>query len=210
MKTIDCIKERYSVREYKLKDVKIDLVNEILDIARFAPSSGNLQNWVVIIVTNRDKRIKIAKICADQTWMANAPVHLIICNDHNVVKREYGQRGLRYSIMNVSAFIQNILLLAHDEGLGACWVSAFSENSLRKVVEISENLTPESVITLGYPDEKPGKRKRFEVRDFVFFDKGGNKNFTPLPKTEKITENIKEKTNVVKNKFKDFLKNFKK
>ena len=74
--------ERCSVRDYQDKAISIETILEILNIAKNSPSSGNLQNWRFIIVTDESKRNEIAIACLNQVWMAKAPIHIIICNDY--------------------------------------------------------------------------------------------------------------------------------
>ena len=95
---------RRSIRKYKDKELPVSLVGEILDLARFSPSSGNLQNWKVVIVTDLDKRQEIADACLQQDWMVEAPVFLAICNDYKDVRKHYGKIGKMFSIQNCANF----------------------------------------------------------------------------------------------------------
>ena len=128
MNVIDCIKKRRSVRNFIDKDVGMDLLGQILEAGTFAPSSGNLQNWFFILVTDQALKDQLAASCLNQNWLAKAPILIIVVADPNKVEREYNERGKKiYSIQNASAAIQNMLLAATELGLGSCWVSAFDE-----------------------------------------------------------------------------------
>ena len=78
MEIADAIKQRCSVRKYKGKEVKIEDVLKLLNLAKEAPSSGNLQNWRFIVVTDEKKRKEISVACLNQSWMNEAPVHIVI------------------------------------------------------------------------------------------------------------------------------------
>ena len=129
MEALECIYTRRSIRKYLSQHVEWEKVGNILEAGRVAPSAGNLQNWRFIVVMDRGKREKIAELCLGQHWMSSAPVHIIICSQPGTCKRFYGTRGEKlYCIQNCAAVAENMLLAAHAQGLGGCWVSAFDED----------------------------------------------------------------------------------
>ena len=150
MQLQDAILKRRSIRRYKEKDVPVSLVGDILDVAKHAPSSGNLQNWKFIIVTDLEKREKLAEASLEQYWMIEAPVHIVICNDYQKVKAHYGKMGRMYSIQNCAAVAYGIMLLAAEKGLGSCWIGAFDPDAVQRELEIPDEMDPEIIITLGY------------------------------------------------------------
>jgi len=195
METRDAMRSCRSVNSYLDKKVNNDVVAEILDIAKNAPSSGNLQNWKVVVVDDKEKISKIATCCLDQRWISQAPVLIVICNDYENVNRMYGTRGKDlYSVQNCAAFIQNILLISKDFGLCSCWVGSYDPASLRSLLRIPDNVRPEAVITLGYSDEVK-KSTRNETHSFSFLNEYGNKISLKAPAsfiTEKM-ETVKKK-----------------
>jgi coenzyme F420-0:L-glutamate ligase/coenzyme F420-1:gamma-L-glutamate ligase len=76
------------------------------------------------------------------------------------------------AVQSLGAAIQNMLLVANVEGLGACWFSApsFCKETVRKVLEIPENVEPQALIAIGYPDEKVDVPKRRLLSDYCFGD----------------------------------------
>ena len=175
MQLKDAILKRRSIRRYKEKDVPVSLVGEILDLAKHAPSSGNLQNWKFVIVTDLEKREKLAEASLEQYWMLEAPVHIVICNDYEKVKDHYGKMGRLFSIQNCAAVAQNIMLLAAEKGLGTCWVGAFDPDAVQRELSIPEEMDPEIIITLGYSNEEKHKAVRLDLRYICYLDKWGNK-----------------------------------
>ncbi len=174
MQTEKAIKERRSVKKYLNKEVPLKHVLEVIDAAHYAPSSGNLQNWSFIIVKNQKTKEKISNCCLEQTWMQEAPVHIVVCSDRERLRKFYEQHTNTYSIQNCALAIQNLMLRAYSLKLGTCFVSGFSKMSLKHILNIPEGVEPEAVITLGYPAEKPlSKRTHIEV--FTFFERHGNR-----------------------------------
>ena len=183
---------RRSIRKYKEKAVPIELIGEILDLASFAPSAGNLQNWKILVVTDEAKKQQIAEACLQQDWMIEAPVLIVICNDYNDVKNHYGKLGKMYSIQNCAAFAFGILLAAYNSGLASCWVGAFDNEAVQRILDIPEDQDPEIIISLGYADEIKKPSLREDLRYITYFNNWGQ-NFTHFPShLEKLKQTIKK------------------
>jgi len=176
MDVVECIKTRRSIRKFLDIPVEWDKIGTIVDSGRYAPNSGNLQNWKFIIVLDEDKRKKIADACIQQLWIAKAPVHIIVCSEPEKAKRFYGIRGERlYTIQNSAAAVQNMLLTAHSLGLGACWVGAFDEDNLSSVLGTPDYIRPQAVIPIGYAGEKVPAPMQYQLENLAFIESWGNK-----------------------------------
>jgi nitroreductase len=150
----------------------MEKIGKILEAGRAAPSSGNLQNWMFIVVDDEGKRKKIAEACFQQDWMAKAPIHLVVCSKPLEAQRFYGIRGERlYSIQNAAAAAENMLLMAHDQGLGACWVGAFDEEHVKDILGIVKEARPQIIIPLGYADEEPLAPSKFKLDNIAYWNK---------------------------------------
>lgn len=191
------ILNRRSIRNYKVdKSVSNETIAEILDLARFAPSSGNLQNWKVILVSDPGRKEELATAALKQKWITTSPVLLVICNNLADVKRLYKDRGASlYSIQNVAVFVNNILLAAHNLGLSTCWIGAFDPNAVKMVLRIPEGVEPEVIIALGYAAEELEAPSRKTIDQFTFFETWGNseKNFGVFEKGKAKVGEVKSK-----------------
>ncbi len=166
------IHTRRSIRKYLDVPVPWDLVTRVVDSGRLAPNAGNLQNWKFIVVCGKEKREKLAEACLQQFWMAKAPVHIIVCSEPYKAKQYYGIRGERlYSVQNCAAAAANMLLAAHSFGLGACWVGAFDEDMVKRLLGCPDEVRPQVVLTLGYPDEKPPEPYKYHIETVFHFEK---------------------------------------
>ncbi|RLG17549.1 nitroreductase family protein [Nanoarchaeota archaeon] len=170
------IKGRRSIRRYVDRKVsRLDIV-KILDAARWAPSAGNLQNWYFIVVRDKGKKLQLSEACLGQEFVALAPVVIVACADNRSIGMFYGERGERlYSIQNVAAAVQNMLLMAHSLGLGSCWVGAFDTEMVKNILRIPDNVEPQAVVTIGYPGEKPPAPKRKDLDRMVFLEEWGKR-----------------------------------
>jgi len=166
---------RRSIRRYKDREVPLSLVGEIIDLAGYAPSSGNLQNWKIVVVTDKEKRQQIADACVEQSWMIEAPVFIVIGNDYGEVEQHYGKLGKMYSIQNCANYALAITLVAYDHGLGSCWIGSFDNEAVQRILQIPEDIDPEIIITLGYSDEVKQPSMRENPEYLASFDTWGNK-----------------------------------
>ncbi len=172
MDIFECMTTRRSVRKYLTIPVEWDKIGQIIDSARYAPSAGNLQNWKFIVVTETDKRRALAEASLQQYWMADAPIHIVVCTILERAVQFYGVRGERlYAIQNCAAAIENMLLAANALGLGACWVGAFEEEAVKRTCGIPDYARPQAIITIGYADEKPPEPLRYTIENVVFIEK---------------------------------------
>ncbi|MBI5798050.1 nitroreductase family protein [Candidatus Woesearchaeota archaeon] len=184
---------RRSIRRYQDKEVPLSVIAEVLDLAGYAPSSGNLQNWKFIIVTDKEKKQELADACLQQSWMSEAPVHIVICNDHEDVKTHYGKLGRMYSIQNCANVAMGIMLAAYDQGLGSCWVGSFDNEAVQRILSIPEEMDPEIILTIGYSEETKTPSLREDPRDITYFNKWGEKTSFFPSHLEQLKKKIKRK-----------------
>ncbi|MFO7676537.1 MAG: nitroreductase family protein [bacterium] len=149
-----------SVRAYRPDPVPEDALARILEAGRLAPSAKNLQPWKFVIVTDPQQRELLVPACRGQKFIAEAPVVICGCA---VESEAWGGMGGYWSAeaVDVTIALEHMILAAAAEGLGTCWIGAFVENEVRKVLGIPEGVKPIALTPLGYParEAKPRDRK---------------------------------------------------
>lgn len=179
MNTLDVIKNRRSVRKYLNKKISDEQIRELIDCARHAPFGGPLkkepQLWEYIIVQKKEIKKELALGYSDRQFIINSSVIIAICAD-----KEKDQKYKDWAI-TCSLSMENILLAAHDMGLGACIVSAFTHNEshledrkkLAKILQLPENIELISLISVGHPDptEEIAKKELREIDEIAHFDR---------------------------------------
>ena len=162
---------RRSVRRFSPDPVPREVVEQLLEAAVHAPSAGNLQPWEFYVVWGKEQRVALAGAALGQTFVAEAPVVIVVCAVPARAAERYGQRGLDlYCIQDTAAAVQNILLTATAHGLGTCWVGAFNEEAVRRSLNLAEGRRPVAIIPVGYPQRAPrdpGRRPVAEVAHFL-------------------------------------------
>jgi nitroreductase len=175
----EAIKDRRSIRRYKSDPVPQDVLEKILDMAQWAPSGMNLQNWFFLVVTGvqKDNLVEIASKSFEHIEPVLNEVFAEKPKVREFTRKFFKRLGgapvlvLAYyeptrerpetSIQTVAAAIQNLLLAAHAEGLGACWMTGpvHVKKKINAFLGIDDKDLV-AVIPLGYPDELPPAPKR--------------------------------------------------
>ena len=175
MDTFECIRTRRSIREYSDKVIPKEVYVNIIDSARYAPSAGNLQPWKFVVIDDDHAKKEIASSCSGQYWMEQAQIHVIVCCVVDKPSMHYGPRGeMLYSIQDCAMAVENMLLAAHEFGIGGCFVGAFVEEDVRHIAHIPENVRIQGIVTLGYAADVPEMPDKVGIESVIYFDTYGN------------------------------------
>lgn len=194
------IKTRRSIRRFKPTKISRSTVNEILDLARWAPSAHNAQPWRVVVVDDDAVKGKLAKEMGEawisdmrkdgvlrekaerivklETWdrITKSPIVIVACltmeNMHTHLDSKRRKAEYTMAVQSVAAFVQNLLLSTHYHGLSACWVCGplFCKDAVRKALSFPRKLEPQAMIIMGYPDEQPAAPSRKFIDEIGAFN----------------------------------------
>lgn len=163
------IRSRRSVRAFRSDPVPEPLLRELVELANWAPSAGNLQARDFILVQDTKTREAIAR-AADQVELAQAPVVLVVCTNALRIAK-YGARGRDlFSVQDAAAATQNFLLGAHEHGLGAVWMGSFDEDAVRRILGLARTARPVALVALGWPAEKPTPPDRLPLDKILHWE----------------------------------------
>ncbi|MDD4352845.1 MAG: nitroreductase family protein [Candidatus Nanoarchaeia archaeon] len=160
MDAIKCINTRRSIRKYKDEKIPAKIIKDFIIAGSNAPSSLNDQPWIFITITKKKTMENLTNLKVQLSkFVATAPLIIACCYD------ETKSRAKHHNLENVALAAENILLTAHASGLGACYVTAFDpgfpeiEESIIKELALPVNIKAVCLISIGYPDQKPGNKK---------------------------------------------------
>lgn len=97
-----------------------------------------------------DRRRQISSASLSQMWMAKAPVLFVITAEYKRITGKYGERGIRYALIEVGHASQNLFLEAEALGLGAGIVGAFNDTDISKVAGLPSTHEPLLIVPVGY------------------------------------------------------------
>lgn len=163
---------RKSIRKYSDRKIPNHVIRQILEAGIRAPSGGNLQPWRFVVTMDREK-IRRFDPLFHQSWVENAPAVIVACANPHDTWAKYDEEDHCY-LLDTSAAIQNILLAAHDLGLGAVWVISCSKRAIRRLMNIPPHWIIVSIIPFGYydPDDPLNKpiTGRKPLKDVAFLE----------------------------------------
>jgi nitroreductase len=158
----EVIRTRRSVRSFKEDPIPKESLDKVLEAARIAPSGGNRQPWKFILVKDDKLKQKMIPVCNNQRFVAEAPVLVVACGQRLATNRG-GYMGEMGVLLDVSIAFTHLILAARAEGLGTCWIGAFDNEEIKKLLHVPEGYEVVAASPLGYPSEdvftEPRNRK---------------------------------------------------
>lgn len=172
MDVFEAIKIRKSVRAYDSRPIPNEILLRILEAGRLAPSAGNIQPWHFVVVSDVEKRKRLAQ-ARYAKFLAESPVVIVGCGDQKASPRWY--------MIDVTIALEHMVLTAINEGLGTCWIGSFNEDEIREMLKIPENFRVVALLAIGYSRKKfdlAGKllhfvRRRKKLKKIVSFEEFG-------------------------------------
>jgi nitroreductase len=154
MEFMDVVVARTSVRDYADKAVENEKLTKILEAARLAPSWANKQCCQYIVVQDKEKISELSSFL--NLWLKKAPAVLVACAN----PKESGSRnGMDYYLVDVGISMQQLVLAATDLGLGTCWLGAFDEAKVKKVLEVPNSIKIVALTPIGYAADQSLRSK---------------------------------------------------
>jgi nitroreductase len=157
---LDVIFNRASVRRYLDKPVPDEVLRNVLEAGRRAPSAMNAQPWHFIVV--KDPKIKLA--LSHRRWTG-------FVKDCGFVIVGCGEKRRRWSKVDVTIALQNMVLAAEAQGLGSCWIGDFNQSEIKEMLGIPDSFNVVALVAFGYPAEKPAPRRKKSLEKIVSYDK---------------------------------------
>jgi nitroreductase len=167
---LDLIFGRRSIRVYSPGEVSEPAVTKLLEAAMAAPSAMTKDPWRFVLVREKETLSKLATLHPGAAMLSAAALAIVVCGDLDVAF----DRQLSYLLQDCSAAIENLLLAAHAQHLGACWVGIHPGEPLikrvREMLSLPASVVPVAAISLGQPGEQPPPRTRYNP-DYVHREK---------------------------------------
>ncbi len=190
------LQSRRSVRKFQTRPVSQELIEQVLEAARWAPSPHGRQPWRFVVLTRQELKLQLADRMG-ATWqqnlqmdgqdaeivrirleksrqrILNAPVIIIPClylEDLDHYPDEHRQADEKtMAIQSIGAAIQNMLLMAYDLGLDAGWMCAplFCPEVVCEALGLDTSLIPQALITIGYAAADPRRRERLPLSSLI-------------------------------------------
>ncbi len=184
---IEAIQNRRSIRKFKPDPVPDELIHQMLEAARLAPSAGNRQPWRFQVVKGgilKDRLFKEATSGAEH--ITGAPVN-IVCGSELlafVKGHKFAPSGSEYlgadsenwddikqfipaAHLYTAIAVEHMTLVGTALGLGTCWVHSIRHSQVAKTLGWPRHIVVLALLLVGYPDEDPPPRSRLALEDVI-------------------------------------------
>lgn len=165
----DAIKNRRSIREFTEQAVERDLLGKIISAGIWAPSGLNNQPWRFVIIRDKELRAQLAQLTHYAHIVAAAPALIAVYLDQEKMYDRVKDHQA------AGACIQNMLLTAHELGLGAVWLGQILANKdkVNEVLQLDNHYELAALIALGYPSHRNQQSQRQPLEKFILHEFGG-------------------------------------
>jgi nitroreductase len=160
MDVFEAIRTRRSIRKYRSKPIPNEKLNMILEAARLAPSAGNRQPWRFIIIQDADRKKEVAQAADDQTFLSDAATIVVAVGDPDA--------SIRWHEKDSMIALEHIVLASTALGYGTCWIGAFDEEALKRLLKIPTRMKVVALLPIGIPDETPSPKPRKKPSEIFF------------------------------------------
>ena len=165
-KNVGQIISRGSIRKFTKKKVSDEILESLIATAQSAPTKSNLQQYSILIVSDKKNKKKIAELLKETRWALEAPIFFLFLADirRNQLITEY--KGYEYKNNNMDHFMnavidsalsmQSLIIAAESWGLGICPISMVRNNleEIKLICELPKGVFPIAGLSVGWPDEK--------------------------------------------------------
>lgn len=160
---IHIIKKRRSVRKFKPRPVSEEIIRDVLDCARLAPTANNLQPWLFGAITEPHLKNQLADLANYGRFIKDCAVCFAVFADSTK----------KYFIEDGCAATENILLACTAHGIGSCWVAGHKKEyaeDVRKLLNVLEPFVLIALIAAGYSEKSPSPKKKI-LSEVTFYNR---------------------------------------
>ncbi len=158
---LDAIKNRRSIRRYLGEPVAAEKIEALLRSAMQAPTARNLQPWEFVVTTNREIMNRVPEAHPYAQMVPGAAAVILVCGSRKK------QPDISYLLVDCAAAVQNILLEAVNQELGAVWLGVYpKEDRVKGITDLfnlPEHIIPVALVSIGVPGEDKGFEDRFKA-----------------------------------------------
>jgi len=160
---IDAVLNRRSIRRYQTNEIPTDVLHQILEAGRQAPSAANRQPLRLIVVTDENVKKAFSKGLFNR-FIKDAPLTIVGCAHTSDILTG------KWAVVDTTIALQNMVIAAWAMGVGSCWIGDFNEETVKQTLHIPDQWTVVALVSFGYPAEQPQPRKKKALTQIVSFN----------------------------------------
>ena len=175
----EAISKRRSIRKYQRKEVPPDLIRELIDAARLAPSGSNAQPCRYYIVKDDETKERLRENqIFEQDFVYQAPVLIVCCADVQSYMqgiKGWSEENQNRALRDLSIASAFLVLRATELGLATCYVGWMKKDRIKDVLDIPRHYIVPFVIAVGYANEQPEPLPRKSIDEVLLYVGGQQK-----------------------------------
>jgi len=164
----EAIRSRYSVRGYKPDPVSDEVLGQVLEAARQAPTAANKQPFRIIVIHTKGREDELKRVYG-RPWFLQAPLVLAVVAVPGEAWRRMDDK--RYDEVDATIAMDHLVLAATALGLGTCWIAAFDPAAVHEVLALPAAVEPVALTPLGYPDKGRVATSRRPLDELVKYER---------------------------------------
>ena len=158
---LEIIRTRRSYRSYKPEQITDEQLNAVLEAGTYAPTSRGLQSPFIVAIQNEELKARLVKMNAEIMGVTTNPYY-----DAPTYVLVFVPSDAPNGIQDASLVMENMMLAAHAQGLGSCWIhrerEMFATEEGKELMQqwgLPEGLVGIAALALGYPNGEPSPAK---------------------------------------------------
>ena len=164
MSCIEQLLTRRSIRKYKKEPIPEEVIQNILEAGRLAPTAVNIQPWHFIVIKEQMAK-EACSFGGYNRWTADADFIIVGLYKPSEVIMEH------LTIMDVTIALQNMVIAGWLQGIGSCWIGAWDDRKLRSVLALPDDSKIVGIIPFGYPDGLPVQPSKKSMNQIIHYEK---------------------------------------
>lgn len=199
---LDFFYNRRTIRKYADFAIDTDKINEMLEAAANAPTTGGMQLYSAIVTTNSEIKSALAECHFNQPAATNAPAIITFCADFNRFIKwcESGNakpgfdnfQSFVAAMLDTTIFAQQFCTIAESEGYGCCYLGTTTYNApqIAKILDLPTHVVPIAALSIGFPADDTPKCERIPIKGIVHAEKYHNYTDSDIAEIYKEKEEL--------------------
>ena len=160
MKVQEAIQNRLSIRQYKEASIPTEHLEILFKALQLAPSANNYQNWEFVFARDPDIKQRLVPACLNQRFIRDCSYFIAAVADP----------AQKWHMVDVTIALTQFTLQAVELGYGTCWIGAFDETGIKRVLNIPADKKVVICMTFGMPRGRHIHRGRKDVDEFIYLN----------------------------------------
>lgn len=166
----ELIRKRYSVRAYKPDPVPDEVLAQVLEAGRLAPTAANKQPFRILVIHTAGREAELRRIY-HREWFVQAPLVICVCTVRAEAWKRAMYDGKSHADVDATIVMDHMVLAAADLGLGTCWIAAFDPVAAREVLGLPPEVEPVLFTPLGFPADQFRPKERRPLAELVRYER---------------------------------------